>query len=378
MAWMPVAEAAARLGVSERTIWRRIKSENIPSRSEHGRTLVDLDEASAIREGAPTFLQRADMSLRASDDETVSTLFAELAEYRATTARETARARRTARFAGALAAVLAIALAAGLWHHANALTQLREANATDRADLEAGHAQSLADAAAEAARADTAAAARAGELARLQKVIGDHRDQVDALAASNDAALCIVDERLSEFGAGLAWWSNEVPGWDAERAQLAATIEELREMVRHKEHAMFATQQQSERIIAALRRHAARNAGLAEGLQLHLGLQQRALARLQTELDELRTVLASTPGLERTLGELAMRDQLRKSILHEPSARFDMGGPSAPPDMADHPVCLSGALDRIRQGLSRLRAWLANWPTMPDAADSDDALARVD
>ena len=95
MAWMPVAEAAARLGVSERTIWRRIKSESIPSRSEAGRTLVDLEESDASADG----LHGAELHSRAADDDALAAVMAELAELREANAREFRYARRGKRAA---------------------------------------------------------------------------------------------------------------------------------------------------------------------------------------------------------------------------------------------------------------------------------------
>jgi len=373
MAWMPVAEAAARLGVSERTIWRRIKSETIPSRSDHGRTLVDLDEQAALAEGASGFALRADLGGRDTDDEGLSALVAELAQFRATGEHEVKRARRSARAALALVAVLAGALGLGVWYHGRTVERLRLEGAQALGEQARLHGEALSAAAATRAREATAVEARSAELALARQSLADQRAGVDALAASNNALQCLVDERLDELSTGLAQWSIAGSGSGAERDQLTKTVEELRATLHQKDVALLVTQQQSDRIIATLRRHAARSAGLAEGLQIHVGWQQQAIARAQAELNELRAVLAGSPGQENVLNELALRRQLRDSVLQGPFATDAIA--------ANRAVTMASPGEHILHTFSRLRHWFAQWSSSgsangPDGPDG--TIARVD
>ncbi len=315
MAWMPVAEAAARLGVSERTIWRRIKSATIPSRSEAGRTLVDFDESATPAEGSSTFGARsADLEARGLDDEAMAALVAELGEFRAASEREVLRARRSKRAALTLAAVLMGAVGAGVWYHLDTLARIAKSHAGTVHDLDVAYEQDLGGMRSASARLEAQVATQQAELARLQKDADAQRAALAAIESSRDALQCLVDERLNELSAVLAHAGSGDADSVAQRAELAKTIDELRTAVHQKEVAILATQQQSERIIATLRRHAARSAGMAEGLKIHIDFQQQALARAQTELTELHTLLASAPEAKGTLQELAMRRELLSSM----------------------------------------------------------------
>lgn len=362
MAWMPVAEAAARLGVSERTIWRRIKSEAIPSRSEAGRTLVDFDETSA---GAETGAQLPSRSAEAAmDDEAIATLVAELGEFRAVSERAVKAAQRSRRAALGLAAMLVAALGTGLWYHFDTLSRLETGHVAALADLQQAHEQDLGVAKADVARAQTLAASNAAEVARVHQDRQEQRAIVAAIENSQEALRCAVDERIEELSTVLAQASRHDATGSTERAQLVKTVEELREAVHQKERAFYAAQQQSERIIAVLQRHAARSAGLAEGLQIHIGFQQQALARAQSELSELHTLLAEAPAAQSTLHEIALREQLRSSV-----------GRSA----GDETVGVdAGPVGAWSETVATVKRWCSQIRDRARTYADDAALARVD
>ncbi|NOX59986.1 MAG: hypothetical protein GXP29_14165, partial [Planctomycetes bacterium] len=119
MAWMAVAEAAASLGVSERTIWRRIKSKAIEARGENGRTLVELsfgeDNNESVRQLSS--VAAAQLSMRKLGADNVAEVLAVLSDYRASFDKQIAVTRRTARWLTALVFFLAVALGAGAWFH---------------------------------------------------------------------------------------------------------------------------------------------------------------------------------------------------------------------------------------------------------------------
>jgi hypothetical protein len=366
MAWMPVAEAAARLGVSERTIWRRIKSDSIQSRSEGGRTLVAYEDPAGETVRQLSHVAAAQLSMRKLDADTFGEAVGALGEFRNAFEREMARKRTALRVVGSLAAVLLIALAAGAYWHVDRLHQLRGDHSAALAEVAQHSTVQRGEDLAELARAEGMVSAQTQELEHLREVTDAHRDQVAALEASRDALQCTIEERLDELTQEVVARETGAVTHAGERDQLAKTITELREALHRKDLVRLASQQQAERITAALRRHAARNAGLVEGLRLHAELQQKALVRMQSELTDLRTVLASQPDARDAMRELTLRQTMRSSILG-PAAADD-----APVDISqsDWPQRAAG------WGRDAL-AWLARLPERMPTGD-DDALARAE
>lgn len=372
MAWMPVAEAAARLGVSERTIWRRIKSETIPSRSEGGRTLVDFDPS--LQDGAhSTYFSHSESAAPARDPlshDALHETVASLGDQQVRLATELKRVRRERGLLMALVAVLGIAVAIGLWQQRTTVQEVRAKLDRALAQDDENPTEPLLAIQAETARANATAAAQADELSRLREGADGLRTELAKLVASRDELQCIIDERLEAVGAELARRTDSDSAWDAERAALARTIDELRASLHQKEIIQLAAQQQSERITEALRRHAAKNAGLAEGLRIHIDLQQQVLAQAQAELDDLRAVLAGAASTDNPLHELALRRSMRAAVFGAPS-----GADSA---TANRGLAVASWQAPLARMTARLRSWVTTQDPSPAPVPTQETLAHAE
>jgi excisionase family DNA binding protein len=96
MAWIPVTEAAVTLGVSERTVQRRIKAGTLSATHSNGRTLVDIDEqpdrlSDAV--GRLTDSTVAGAVMRRSDQQTLEGVLSVMSDYRTDLKAEATRAR---------------------------------------------------------------------------------------------------------------------------------------------------------------------------------------------------------------------------------------------------------------------------------------------
>ena len=143
MAWMAVAEAAASLGVSERTIWRRIKSKSIDTRGENGRTLVQLPTGEN-GEGTDQKLSNvsvAHFSMRKFEDDRTSEMLALLSDYRASFDSQISAMRRSLRWLTALVCLLVMMVAGGAWYHVTTQTKVMDSHRIAINDLNSEHQQ---------------------------------------------------------------------------------------------------------------------------------------------------------------------------------------------------------------------------------------------
>ncbi|MCB9851096.1 MAG: hypothetical protein H6817_10385 [Phycisphaerales bacterium] len=369
MAWMPVAEAAARLGVSERTIWRRIKSDSIQSRNEAGRTLVMFDEQGDDSETVRqlSHVAAAQLSMRKLDADTMGEVLGQLGECRTSFEREMGRKRTALRITALVAAVLALALGAGVIYHTDTLTRLRADHVADLDALRTEHQQELGDQQAVIARSEGTAKAQADEVAHLRKASMEYQTHLAALEASRNELQCTVEERLEDLAAELAMSSSADGAVAVDRAALTEKVAELRDALHRKELAYVEAQKQSERIAATLHAQAARSAGLAEGLRLHVELQEKSIARMQGELDDMRMMLAMSHSpvspttdavaAHGTLDELSLRRSLRDSMLSEPEQ-------AAAADVVPTEVAIQTVQD-----------WVGEWLANQRAAEAEEATA---
>ncbi len=346
MAWMPVAEAAAALGVSERTIWRRIKAQSIESRSEAGRTLVVVED-DATRQDAVRHLSHvaaAQLSMRKLDADTVTDVLAVLADYRSAFDLEIARTRRASRFAFALAAVLMLGLSVGVWYHMDRLGDARLTHADAMRALRDDHADQLnaerahvAELTAGVAQATGLAEARAEAVEDLRAIADRQQNQLADAESSREMLQCTLDERLADLNLLVESQSATADALEAEKKRLAEALAAAQSDRAREQAVRDAVARQSERVTQAIRASAARHAGTAEGLQLHVAWQQQAIEDLRRELTEARTVIEHSPEAQERLADLNQRRRMWQSLISTPkqTAADDAGSTAAAADDAD-------------------------------------------
>ncbi len=274
MVWMPVAEAAATLGVSERTIWRRIKSRTIDSRSEGGRTLVGLDPDSGDDESVRqlTNVAAAQLSMRKLDADNLCDVLTVLSEYRTSMHEQLRRSRRAARLSLTLACVLLVALFAGGWYHMNTIAALvashRDANQALRSEL----GKDIRAQAVRAASATAMAEARDRELDDLRSINQDGARRLDAVEEWRARMQADADRQLATFTETTAAHRTMIDQRDADISGLRSQVVALRSEIQRNERAYATVQHQTDRVVEALRRSAARSRGIAEGLRINAQL----------------------------------------------------------------------------------------------------------
>lgn len=360
MAWMPVAEAAASLGVSERTIWRRIKSDTIPSKSDRGRTLVALDDpdpdADPVRQ--MSHVAAAQLSMRKLDADTLSEVLAVMTDYRTSFDDEIRRVRRGARFAGVVATVLLLALCGGVWYHMDKLGRLDRDRADALNDAALQHESAIASVREEAARAEGLAGGRAGEIETLRNAQADYRTRADSAESSREQLQASIAKEVTGIREAMSGHQQQLDQRDAQIAQLTKEADGLRKELTHETKVHYTVRRQLEKAGEAARRSAARQAGALAGLKRYVDTQHAELTRLRHDLADARLAL----GLPDSLPTAAPANRSREAILQS-VINPSQGQPGvSEPDWLD-----------------TLRSWFTAWITGPiDEADATSDLAQAD
>lgn len=345
MAWMPVAEAAATLGVSERTMWRRIKAQTVPSRNENGRTLVALDDPDPNRDPVRqlSHVAAAQLSMRKLDADTVAELLAVVGEYRTSFETESARARRAARWSGAAAVLLMVLLFAGVWYHAASLYDLKTSHADDITQVKDGYAETVAELAEKTSRAEGLASAHAAEIDSLRRLDVQRHEELAAVESSRSSFQTAMDQRLAELQKTVAAQQKAADQHDRDVARLSATIDRLQAELQAKDAAHRAVRAQADRVTEAIRRSAARSVGLAEGLRLNHDRQQTEIRHLRRELADARHLLGEPEDRRVAPVEPLTPDALWRTVVGETGS-----SPAAAPPAATG-------------WRARLRSWIRVW-----------------
>jgi excisionase family DNA binding protein len=341
MTWMTVGEAAAVLGVSERTILRRVKAATIESREVDGRTMVCIDHVEQMdpsgvsgRELSPVETARlsriaaAQLHMRRLDADAISDALSVLSDYRLSFDEQITRSRRTTRVTLAFAAVLLIALGAAAWYHATTIADLRQDETKAMFELERTHQEqagklaierekALAQYESRSAHAQGLAEARAKEIERTQQAVTEREQQLAQAHAEREVLRSKMDDQVASFQttltsqeasreklqtglqeqltaaqATLARQLAAIESRDQEISALRKEITQLRGELVEKASTYQTLREQSERVTAAIRRSAARSIGQAEGMRLHIAEQQEALRALRERLAE---AIAASP-----------------------------------------------------------------------------------
>jgi len=317
-AWTPVSEAAAMLGVSERTIWRRIKSETIDSRSENGRTLVKLDDEDAeFPLQHMSSMAAAQLSLRKLDVDGLNDVLAMVRDYRSTLESEARRARRSARFASLLTLAAAIGLVVGGWYHLREVRRMGDDHAGAMADLRVQHTEAIADLKANAERDSALAADRAERLEHLQELTSEQQSQLAMTEKTQKTFTEKMDTRLSEF-ARIATADKDA------LAKREKEMTDLREQITALESSMDRTVESNRRIrdlehkyTEAVRRSASHSRGMAKGLEIHLSYQKDIERQLRNELAQLRS--SNHDGIVSLGSRTVARDDILSSMINQRS-----------------------------------------------------------
>ena len=318
---MPVAEAAVVLGVSERTIWRRIKSDTIDTRSENGRTLVHIEEpepaADPVRQLSN--VAAAQLSMRKLDADNISDVLTVLTDYRASFDKEMTRTRRGTRFAWFVAAVLLLAATASVLYHREKLTNLRLAhiteidnlktnNSTALDDLEVEYEQALAQLRETQAHAIGLSEAQTEEIQELRRKENNHEQKLIAVEAAREEMSETMDKRVDAFQKTVT--AQQAAAQDREKkiANLEQTVADLKAQLVTKERVNQKIKGHHSKIVESIRRSAARSIGMAEGLRMQVASQQKQLEKAWNELDTIKT---SSPE---KLNNKKLRENLLKSV----------------------------------------------------------------
>lgn len=317
-AWTPVSEAAAMLGVSERTIWRRIKSETIDSRSENGRTLVKLDdEDSEFPLQHMSSMAAAQLSLRKLDVDGLNDVLAMVRDYRSTLESEARRARRSARFASLLTLAAAIGLVVGGWYHLREVRRMGDDHAGAMADLRVQHTEAVADLKAHAERDRALAADRGKHVEHLKELSSEQQSQLAMTEKTQKVFTEEMDTRLSEF-ARIATADKDA------LSKREKELTELRDQITALESSMDRTVESNRRIrdlehkyTEAVRRSASHSRGMAKGLEIHLAYQKDIERQLRDELAQLRKTTGG--GAVPMDSHAVARDELLSSLIDQRS-----------------------------------------------------------
>lgn len=290
MAWTPVSEAAAALGVSERTIWRRIKADSIPTKSEQGRTFVGIDpeelESDSVRH--LSHVAAAQLSMRKLDADTLGEMLDVIRDFRELLQAQHKRARRSARFATVMC-VLALA-GAGLlgWYHLQTTQRMTTDQGKALADLRAEHDQSIINLREQAAAQTAAAQARLEEVQNLRQQHAAQTEQLAALESSRSAIQAQMDARLAEMQTSVVQDKAMLVERDAQLGRLRATVDELQQELQLVDRRHAELRNADQQMLAAMRRSAAHSRGMAEGLRIHVENQARIEQQLRRELATAR------------------------------------------------------------------------------------------
>lgn len=290
MAWTPVSEAAAALGVSERTIWRRIKADTIPTKSEQGRTFVGIDpeelESDSVRHLSQ--VAAAQLSMRKLDADTLGELLEVIRDYRESLQVQHKRSRRSARLA-TMMCMLAMAGAGFLgWYHLQSTQRLNSRHVNALADLRAEHDQSIIDLREQAAAQTAAAQARLEEVQNLRQQHATQTEQLAAIESSRNAIQSQVETRIAEVQKSAAQDKAMLVERDAQLGRLRATIDELQQELQLADRRNTDLRSVDQKMLAAMRRSAAHSRGVAEGLRIHVENQTRIEQQLRRELAAAR------------------------------------------------------------------------------------------
>jgi hypothetical protein len=307
MAWMAVAEAAASLGVSERTIWRRIKSNAIESRGENGRTLVQLEH----EENGEPFQQPlsrmafTQVSLRKFGSDPTSELLAVLSDCRASFDEQIAATRRSVRYLTGVVCVLIVALGAGVWFHfdqqaqanwahGKVISDLSEQHQNEVSELVALHQSKMASQAENIAHAEGEAAARLEELVPLRSAHAKLAEELSTFEDSRSKLESAVTQQAGSFEASTTKQLAGLAERDKEIRSLRDQIGVLKEDLQEAVFLGDARMSQSDKVTEYIRRSAARSIGFADGVRQHLAYRAQKERELREELMQLRRQHGST------------------------------------------------------------------------------------
>ena len=275
MVWMPVSEAAASLGVSERTIWRRIKSQSIETKSEGGRTLVGLEPPRAddpVRE--LSHVAAAQLSMRKLDADNLCDVLSVLADYRTTFDEQMRRSRRSLKATIALITVLVVSLGVGGWYHFHEMARIERTQAARVADLLAEFENKL-------GAASSLAIARTDETENMRSIERGLREQLSTVESSRREQQLSARKRSAALEETIAGQSEVLKNRDEQLAALQTKVDGLSQSLANIERARELLHRQRDRVMDAFRIDAARSRGLAEGLRIHAEQQQRVIAALR-------------------------------------------------------------------------------------------------
>jgi hypothetical protein len=359
------------MGVSERTIWRRIKSDNIESRSENGRTLVQLEEPDPATDPMRQLsnVAVAQLSMRKLDAETMADVMTVLSDYRSSFDREIARARRAARSGMVLAVTLLLAVSAGAVYHLQLVRGIKDrqdATINEKLALaEAEHQKGVSDLKVAVTGAEKSAQTRAEDLDKFRQ---DQREQFTQLAregTQRDTLHASTNERLADLNKTLDATSTRAAETAAESSQLRDQIAMLNTQLGERTLAVEQHQRQADRVNEALRRSAAQSNGLAAGLRIFIARQDEQLRRMQAELEALRPQVQRERAAEGQSSN-AQHDALLKALVELNNKPAAAPAPARP--INSESLTWSPALKQI------LEEWIAQY----SQADPTDNLASAD
>ncbi len=362
---MPVAEAAAVLGVSERTIWRRIKSDTIDTRSENGRTLVHIEEpeptADPVRQLSN--VAAAQLSMRKLDADNISDVLTVLTDYRASFDKEMTRTRRGTRFAWFVAAILLLAATASVLYHREQFTRLRLAhiteidslktsNSTALDDLEVEYEQALAQLRETQAHAIGLSEAQTDEIKELRRKENSQEQKLIAVEATREEMSETMDKRVDAFQKTVAAQQAAAQARENKIANLEQTVADLKTQLVTQERVNQKIKGHHSKIVESIRRSAARSIGMAEGLRMQVASQQKQLEKAWSKLEGIET---SNPEKR---NDKKLREELLKSVT---GVEYSLA------DNTEEPVW---------QAI--LRKWVEICLDTTDAAQNDREIARKD
>lgn len=301
MAWMAVAEAAASLGVSERTIWRRIKSNSIESRGENGRTLVQLGHGESIDEASQPLSRMAftQVALRNGVTDPAPEFLAVLSDLRASFDEQIAATRRSVRFLTGVVCMLIVVLGAGTWfhfdqqaqanwQHSKALSDLKDEHQEEVDELVTAHQSELAAQGQNLALAEGQASARLEELVSLRDTSAKLNESLSSIESSRTSLETAVTTQAGAFEASTAKQLAGIAERDKEIRALRDQIGVLKEDLQEAVFLGDARMSQSDKVTEYIRRSAARSIGYADGVRQHLAYRAQKEKELMDEIARLR------------------------------------------------------------------------------------------
>ncbi|GJM27004.1 MAG: hypothetical protein DHS20C16_34190 [Phycisphaerae bacterium] len=307
MAWMAVAEAAASLGVSERTIWRRIKSEAIESRGENGRTLVQLgtDDNGAQSNQPLSRMAFTQVSLRNMGSDPTQEFLAVLSDLRGSFDEQIAATRRSVRLLSGVVCVLIVALGAGVWFHfdqqakanwkhGKAISDLGEQHQNEISELASLHQSELTVQAENIAHTEGKATAQLEELLALRDEKIKLSQQLSNIEASRTELASAVTEQAGAFEETTSKQVAGITDRDNEIRTLRDQISVLKEDLQEAVFLGDARMSQSDKVTEYIRRSAARSIGYADGVRQHLAYRAQKERELREELASIRKNHGST------------------------------------------------------------------------------------